>query len=151
MHKLLSITLLSLLGLGATLGAAEGWLNDFEAAKEQAAVEGKPMLVDFTGSDWCIWCIKLNDEVFSQAAFKDFAEEKLVLVELDFPRSKAQPAELRAQNEALAGQYGIRGFPTVLVLSPEGELIERTGYRRGGAEDYVAHIEEILASVESGD
>lgn len=148
MHKLFSITILSLLSLGATLSASEGWLNDFEAAKEKAAAEGKPMLVDFTGSDWCIWCIRLKDEVFSQTAFQDFAEEELVLVELDFPRGKEQSADLRAQNEALAGQYGIRGFPTVLVLSPEGELIERTGYRRGGAEAYVDHIEEILASVE---
>jgi thioredoxin-related protein len=69
----------------------------------------------------------------------------LVLVELDFPRGKEQSAELKAQNEALAKQYGVRGFPTILVLSPDGELIEKTGYQRGGPEAYVEHIKGILA------
>jgi thioredoxin-related protein len=87
----------------------------------------------------------LDKEVFSKAAFKDYADAELVLVEIDFPRNKEQPAELKAQNDKLAKQYGIRGFPTILVLSAEGELIEKTGYQRGGPEAYVAHIKEILA------
>jgi thioredoxin-related protein len=146
MRKILFFTLMSLIGLQASLSAGEGWMTDFEAAKAKAAAENKPLLVDFSGSDWCGWCIKLNKEVFSQTAFQEYADDTLVLVELDFPRSKPQPAELKAQNEALARQYGIRGFPTVLVLSPDGKLIERTGYQRGGAEAYVAHIQSILAS-----
>ena len=91
-------------------------------------------------------CIKLDKEVFSQEAFQNYAAEALVLVELDFPRGKDQSAKLKAQNKALAEKYGIRGFPTILILSPEGELIEKTGYRRGGAESYVEHIMDILAS-----
>ena len=113
------------------------------AAKARA--ENKPLLVDFTGSDWCGWCIRLDEEVFSQSAFQAYAAAELVLVEIDFPRRKTLSAELKAQNEALAQQYGIRGFPTILLLSPEGELIEKTGYRRGGPESYVAHLKEILA------
>jgi len=124
----------------------ESWLTDFEAAKAKAVAEQKPLLLDFTGSDWCGWCIKLDEEVFSQDAFKEYANGSLILVELDFPKRKEQSTELKAQNKALAEKYGIRGFPTILVLSPEGELIEKTGYQRGGAEAYVKHIQEILAS-----
>jgi thioredoxin-related protein len=125
-------------------GSGAAWMTDFEAAKARAAEENKPLLLDFTGSDWCGWCIKLDDEVFSQEAFKDYAAESLVLVELDFPRKKEQSDALKAQNEALKKKYGIRGFPTIVILSPDGELVEKTGYRRGGAEAYVEHIKEIL-------
>lgn len=146
MRKLLYIYLFSLIGLSASLSAGSEWLTDFEAAKAKAAAENKSLLLDFTGSDWCGWCIKLDKEVFSQDAFKEYADNSLVLVELDFPRGKDQSPELKAQNEALAEKYGIRGYPTILLLSPEGELIEKTGYRRGGAEAYVEHIQEILTA-----
>jgi thioredoxin-related protein len=144
-HKLLSILCVALLGLAASAFAGDGWMTDFEAAKAKAKAENKPLLLDFTGSDWCGWCIKLDKEVFSKDAFKEYAAAELVLVELDFPRRKELSSELKAQNEKLAQQYGIRGFPTILILSPEGELIEKTGYQRGGAEAYVEHIKGILA------
>jgi thioredoxin-related protein len=137
--------LVILLTNATAFAGGEGWMTDFEAAKAQAAEKGKPMLVDFTGSDWCGWCIKLKKEVFSQDAFQSYAEDALVLVEIDFPRSKEQSDEVKAQNEALAKKYGIRGFPTILLLSPEGELIGRTGYQPGGAAKYVAHLKEVLA------
>lgn len=144
-QKLLSLLCVTCLGLTSGLFASEGWMTDFEAAQSKAKAENKPMLLDFTGSDWCGWCIKLDEEVFDQAAFSQYAAAELVLVEIDFPRGKEQSDKLKAQNEALAQQYGVRGFPTILVLSSEGELIEKTGYRRGGAEAYVQHIKEILA------
>ena len=146
MQKLLSISLLSIIVFHASLSAGDEWMTDFAAAKIKAAAEQKPLLLDFTGSDWCGWCIKLDKEVFSQKAFKEFAADNLVLVELDFPRGKEQSEDLKAQNKALAEKYEIRGFPTILVLSPEGELIEKTGYQRGGPEAYVAHIKEILVA-----
>lgn len=121
------------------------WLTDFEAAQSKAAAENKTMLLDFTGSDWCIWCIRLKDEVFTQQAFVDYAGEKLVLVRIDFPKKQTQPDALKKQNASLAEKYGIRGFPTVVLLSPVGELIETTGYRRGGPESYVAHLRDLLA------
>ncbi|NBB80306.1 MAG: thioredoxin fold domain-containing protein [Verrucomicrobia bacterium] len=148
MKKLLFSLFLSLLGLNLAFGAGDGWMTNFQAAREKAAAEQKPLLLDFTGSDWCGWCIRLNDEVFSKTAFKEYAAEELVLVELDFPRKKTQSDELKAQNRALAEQYEIKGFPTILVLSPEGELIKRTGYQPGGAEAYVEHIQGILAAAE---
>ena len=121
------------------------WELNFEQAQARAKAENKPMLLDFTGSDWCGWCIRLDKEVFSQPEFKAYAAESLVLVELDFPRGKEQSAEIKAQNKALAKKYSIRGYPTIVLLTAEGELIARTGYKRGGAENYVAHIKEILA------
>ena len=145
MQKLLTIYIIGLLGFHAYLNAGEVWMTDFAAAKIKAAADQKPLLLDFTGSDWCGWCIKLDEEVFSQKEFKEFAADNLVLVELDFPRDKEQSEDLKAQNKALAEKYGIRGFPTILVLSSKGELIEKPGYQRGGSEAYVAHIKEILA------
>ena len=120
------------------------WFTNFNKAKAKAIKEQKPMLIDFTGSDWCGWCIKLDKEVFSQADFQEFASNSLVLVEIDFPKNKMQPEELKVQNKALAEKYSIRGFPTILLLSPEAELIEKTGYQSGGAKAYVSHIQSIL-------
>jgi len=145
-------TIRILIGLVAMFGAlnlmagGDGWMSDFEAAKAKAKAENKPMVLDFTGSDWCGWCIKLDKEVFSQEAFKQYAAENLVLVELDFPRKKQLPEETVKQNEALARQYAIRGFPTIIVLNAEGEMIGKTGYQPGGAEKYVEHLKKIIES-----
>jgi len=128
----------------ASAQAATGWEDNFEKALQRAEKEGKYVLVDFSGSDWCGWCIKLDDEVFSKKAFKEYAKESLVLVLLDFPRWKELPKATREQNEALLKKYGVRGFPTVLLLSPKGEVAGRTGYRPGGPEAYVQHIKEMI-------
>ena len=146
MQKLLSISLVILIGLHGSLSAGDAWMTNYEAAKIKAAAEQKPLLLEFTGSDWCPPCIRLNKEVFSQAAFLDYAAKELVIVKLDFPRKKAQSAELKAQNVALRDQFGIRGYPTVLLLTPDGKQIDQTGYRRGGAEAYVKHLKGMLAS-----
>ncbi|MEO0508446.1 MAG: thioredoxin family protein [Verrucomicrobiota bacterium] len=147
-HAFLKLALVASLFVFAGLAHAGSgdWMTEFDAAAAKAKAEKKPMLLDFTGSDWCGWCIKLDKEVFSQSAFKDYAGDNLVLVELDFPSRKKQSAELQAQNKALAEKYGIRGYPTIVLLTPEGDLIEKTGYRRGGPEKYVDHIRELIAS-----
>lgn len=146
MQKLFLLSLLGLLGLHVSLSAGDAWLTDYEAAKTQAAAEQKPLLLEFTGSDWCPPCMRLNKEVFSQKTFLDYAAEELVLVKLDFPRKKEQSAELKAQNVALRDQFGIRGYPTIVLLTPQGELIDQTGYRRGGAAAYVKHLQGMLPS-----
>lgn len=122
------------------------WMTDFEAAKAKAKEEGKPMLVNFNGSDWCIWCIVLVKEVFSEQSFKDYAKENLILVDIDFPQKKKQADELKQQNRSLAQKYDIPGFPTILILDAEGEVIEKTGYRPGGPEKYVLHLQELLSA-----
>lgn len=120
------------------------WLTDYEAAKALAAESGKPILMDFTGSDWCGWCIRLKKEVFSQPAFLQYASENLVLLMLDFPSQKPQSDDLKAQNQALAEQFDIKGYPTIILADAEGNEIARTGYQRGGAEKYVEHLKELL-------
>ncbi|MDX1563843.1 MAG: thioredoxin family protein [Phycisphaeraceae bacterium] len=121
----------------------EGWTNDWEAAKKQAAEEGKDLLIDFTGSDWCGWCIRLNKEVFDKAAFKKEAPKHFVLVELDFPNRKKQSAELKAQNQKLKNRFSIRGFPTILLADAQGRPYAKTGYKRGGESKYLEHLEEL--------
>ena len=78
------------LSLGTALAGGEGWTHDFEAAKKQAADENKDLLIDFIGSDWCGWCIKLNEEVFSHDEFKTGVKDKYVLVELDYPKDTSK-------------------------------------------------------------
>jgi len=121
------------------------WQTDYDAALRQAAAENKYVLVDFAGSDWCGWCIKLDKEVFSQPEFTAYAKENLIMVLLDFPRSKPQPDEIKAKNNQLAEQYGIQGFPTVLILDPQGKVVKRTGYQQGGPGLYIEMIKGVIA------
>ena len=104
----------------ATAPGGDGWTDDFAAAKVRAAKEGKDLLVDFTGSDWCHWCIKLSEEVFEHEAFEKEASKDFVFVELDFPRRKQLAPEVKEQNAALQAKFGIQGFPTVLLMDAEG-------------------------------
>lgn len=129
----------------ATAGG-DGWMTDFEAAQKKAAAESKDLLVDFTGSDWCSWCIKLNKEVFSHDAFKKGVADKFVLVELDFPRDKSGISEaVQKQNAELQEKFQIKGFPTILLLDAQGRPFAQTGYQPGGPEKYVAHLDELRA------
>ena len=134
----------ALLLAGATALAGSGWETDFDKASKQAKAEGKYLLLDFSGSDWCGWCIRLDKEVFSQDTFQEYAEKNLVSVLLDFPRRKEQSDAEKKQNRDLAEKYGIRGYPTVILLSPEGELVGRTGYQPGGPEKYVEHLAAMI-------
>jgi len=124
----------------------DGWNTDFEGAKATAKAEGKYMLIDFSGSDWCSWCVKLDKEVFSQNIFKAYAQENLVLMLADYPRDKSkQSAAVQKQNQALAEQFGIQGFPTVYILDPAGTPIDKTGYQAGGSGAYVEYIKTVIA------
>jgi protein disulfide-isomerase len=116
------------------------WLTDFEAAKRLSAETGRPILALFTGSDWCRYCMKLEKEVLAREAFKEYAAEHLVLFLADFPRSKPQAPALRRQNRQLASAYGVKGFPTVLLLDKDGKKPADVGYRSGGAEVYVERL-----------
>ena len=119
------------------------WLTDLDEGIKVAKAEKKAILVDFTGSDWCGWCIRLKKEVFDQkefaAATKDF-----VLVELDYPQKKKQSAEVKAKNKALSEKFGIEGFPTIMLLDANGEPFAQTGYQAGGPVKYLAHLAELM-------
>jgi len=129
---------------GHLFGAA--WLTDFSAAQAKAKAGNKLLLLDFTGSDWCGWCIRLKNEVFNQPDFEAFASENLVLVEVDFPHYKTQPAELRAANQLLASRYGITGYPTIVLLDSDGAKVGITGYRPGGAKAYVTELQKLAGA-----
>lgn len=120
------------------------WTANLEKAIETAKAENKAVLVNFTGSDWCKWCFKLSDEVFSQDDFKEYADENLILVKLDFPRSISQSSETKAYNQSLAQKYGVQGFPTILIFNSQGKPVAKTGYQAGGAANYVNHIQSFL-------
>lgn len=127
-----------------------GWQTDFEKAKALAQEMDRPILMDFSGSDWCGWCIKLDNEVFQKDVFKAYADENLVLMLADFPNDKSkQSPEVQMQNERLAKEFGVRGFPTVFVLDSDGEIIGKTGYQAGGPEAYVDHLKKIISAGES--
>ncbi|HVF72109.1 MAG TPA: thioredoxin fold domain-containing protein [Chthoniobacterales bacterium] len=127
-------------GSGST---KSGWLTNFAQAQEEAKAGQKLLLMDFTGSDWCGWCIMLDKEIFSKPEFKEYASKNLVLLELDFPKRKELPAETQAQNERLAMQYRIQGFPTVVVLDSNGKTVGALGYVRGGPEAFIAELEKL--------
>jgi len=142
----------SIIGLAAcgvllTASAADlNWQTDLKKAQAEAKQENKMVLLDFTGSDWCGWCIKFNKEVLSTPEFATYAAKNLVLVELDFPHQKPQSAELKKANEALKNEYNVRGFPTFVVLSKDGKEIGRqVGYSKGGPEAFTAKLDSFKA------
>jgi len=120
------------------------WLTRFADAQNAARKEKKVIFVNFTGSDWCPWCVRLHDEVLAKKAFLDYAGQNLVLLKIDFPQNIPQNSEQKAHNRSLADKYGIRGFPTILLLDANGTVLARTGYRRGGADAYVKHLQQLL-------
>ena len=123
--------------------AAEGWGDNYEKAAAQAKAEKKLLLLDFTGSDWCGWCIKLNKEVFSQSEFKEYAAKNLVLMEVDFPQTKPQSPAVKSQNARLQAKYKIEGYPTIVVLNPEGKKVGELGYQQGGPKAFIAALDSI--------
>ena len=134
--KKLILTLLFLATI--TAQAKVTWLTDLDAAKAQGVKENKPVLVDFTGSDWCPPCIQLHKVVFESAEFAAVAS-KYVLVELDYPRKTPQAPELKAKNAELSKQFGISGFPTVLLIDAKsGEVFGKTvGFGGQTAKEYL--------------
>ena len=139
----------SLFGIVASLLLASpafaelAWTTDLPKAVEKAKSENKLVLMDFTGSDWCGWCIKLNKEVFSTPEFAEYAKKNLVPVEIDFPTKKAQSAELKKANKDLQKQYGIQGYPTIIVLNSEGKKVGELGYMAGGPKTFIAKLDEL--------
>lgn len=147
------VILVAGLALAAPLAKAQNapsptWQASLPAALAEAKATQKPVLAVFSGSDWCKPCMMLKQEVFDQPEFIGFAKDKFVLARFDFPRNKKNQLD-KAQaklNEQAAEQLNKEGaFPAVVLLSPEGKVLARTGYRPGGATAYDAYLQQLLA------
>jgi protein disulfide-isomerase len=143
MKTFLCILMTAALTSMAFAATKQGWLDDLEKAKAQAKAENKKILLDFTGSDWCGWCKKLDKEVFSQQAWKDYAAKHLVLVEVDFPRSFQLPEATKKQNEELAKKFKIQGYPTIIITTASGNKRGELGYVEGGPEAFIKELKKV--------
>jgi thioredoxin-related protein len=125
------------------IASADAWTTDYKEALDKAQKENKLVLIDFTGSDWCGWCIKLDKEVFDKGEFKNYAKQNLILLKIDFPKSKPQSASLKKQNQDLSAQYKIEGYPTIIVLDSKGQQVGQLGYMEGGPKAFIAELDKL--------
>lgn len=131
-----------------TSSTPAGFIDDYDLALERAKAEGKYIIADFSGSDWCFWCQRLDKEVFAEEDFISVATNKYVLLMVDSPRNKAVLSEkAKAQNPQLRRRYKISQFPTVLILDGEGKIMGETGFLGGGPKNYLQHLEEKIAEI----
>lgn len=121
------------------------WTTDYAGALRRAKDDGKLVMLDFTGSDWCGWCKRLDSEVFSTQEFKDYAAENLVLVKLDFPRNIEQSEAEKRQNNDLLRRFGVRGFPTIIMLDTQGNPVSQMGYQPGGPGPFIDQLKQLQA------
>ncbi len=132
--------------LAVSLQAAPDWLTNFDEAKAKAEKEGKALLLDFTGSDWCPPCKALKKKVFDEKEFQTFAEKNLVLVEVDFPNRKKLPKEQQKANDALSDKFRIQAYPTIVIADKTGKELGRLeGYENQSPADYIKKLETLMA------
>jgi len=122
------------------------WTTSYEEAVDKAKATSKPIILFFTGSDWCGWCNKLEDEVFNSQEFSEASGDKYIFVKLDFPLYTPLTPKISAQNKQLQKKYDVRSFPTLIVLdSQEQQQIGVTGYRPGGGKQYALHLQKMVS------
>ncbi|MCH9610646.1 MAG: Thiol:disulfide interchange protein DsbD [Chlamydiales bacterium] len=120
------------------------WMDNYEQAMKNAEQQHKPVILYFTGSDWCGWCKKMDQEVFSSPAFAAAVGQKFVFVKVDFPMNSKLPEAQARQNAQLKQRYGVTGYPTVVIVDSKGGFIGETGYRAGGGKAYAQWLEQFL-------
>ncbi len=130
----------------------EGWHVDVDEAYKESQETGKPIMANFTGSDWCGWCKRLSAAVFVKPEFQKWAKENVVLLELDFPKRKSVPQEIKEQNSNLQRAFKVRGFPTVWVFEMDKDkdtdemkinALGKTGYK-SNVKDFISDVERML-------
>ena len=134
--------------LAAEMGAEVGkWTQDYDAAMALARERSLPVLVKFTGSNWCGWCKIMEHDVFLTEAFKKWAEGRVVLVTIDFPSRHLSivPVEWRSRNVALRHKHDVNGYPTFIVFNSKGEVVGRLGASRNATvESFTKSFEELV-------
>lgn len=125
------------------------WFSKLEDAQIEAKKSNKNIFVDFTGSDWCKWCIALDQEVYSHKEFSEYAKENLVMLKFDYPRDTPQPMEVKQYNQEMLKKFGVQGFPTVFILTPDLKMIGRTGYLAGGPVNYINNLQAMITKYDA--
>lgn len=121
------------------------WRSNYEQASAESTKTSKPMVIVFTGSDWCGWCKKLEREVFDTTEFSSLAGSSFVFLKVDFPMKTQLPQQQRDHNDQLKRKFGVRGFPTVVILDEKGQKITTTGYQEGGGRKYAQYLLDKVA------
>jgi thioredoxin-related protein len=129
----------------STTAAISGWTDDYAAAVEAARNEHKKLILDFTGSDWCEYCMALDREVLNTTKFLSWARDRVVLVRVDFPQNFPQSTRLKEQNSNLKKKYPFTSYPTILVVDPAGNVLGKSGYNpNGGPDRFIAVMESMI-------
>ena len=151
MKHLLAVVLLAFSLNGFAQQKELDWHTDVNKAINLSVQTGKPLFFFFTGSDWCGWCTRLVKEVFVKPEFVTWADKNVVLVELDFPRRTKLPEATQKQNRELNQMFGVRGYPTIWLVTPEvttGKVnfnkLGSQGYVAGGPKAWIAGANNIL-------
>ena len=151
MKKILIVCTLLIGSLNLYSQENDGWLINFDKAAELSMKTGKPILANFTGSDWCGWCIRLKKEVFVTPSFKKWAKENVILLELDYPRRQQQTDEIKKQNRELQQFFQVRGYPTLHIFNvviTDGKTqitsLGKMGYLAGGPTPWIASANNYL-------
>lgn len=121
------------------------WYTNYQEAAAAAKKDSKPMLLFFTGSDWCGWCKKMEKEIFESPDFIKDSGNAFIFVDLDYPMNKKLSPELTQQNTALKKQYGVTGYPTIVILDSKGNFMSESGYRPGGGKAYSAYLKQLMS------
>jgi thioredoxin-related protein len=142
LRSLLPVITLLLFGLLHAAAQDAPWLSDYKAAVAQAKADHKNILMDFTGSDWCPWCIKMDKEVLDTKEFKTYAGKNLILMLVDFPQSKQLPQKVQDQNADLQKKFSADGFPTFVLTDPDGKVLgQQVGYLEGGPSAFITMLD----------
>lgn len=123
---------------------AINWYTNYQQAVSAAKQSNRPIVLFFTGTDWCGWCKKMHQEIFSSPDFIKEVGNNFIFVELDFPMNKQLPQALSQQNIMLKQKFGVTGYPTVVILDPNENFIAETGYRPGGGRSYAEYLRQLL-------
>jgi thioredoxin-related protein len=143
LHKIFAAAVLLCVASPAVF-AQSGWTTHFDEALAQAKTDDKAVLLNFTGSDWCPWCIKMKQETLDTGEFRAYAKDNLELVEVDFPNNKPQSDQLKAQNQRLQKKFKVDGFPTFVIVSKNGKVLgKQVGYLDGGPQAFIAELKSF--------
>ena len=145
MRIFVSWTVVALLLCNASARAQEShWLDNYNKAVEMAKTDNKNILLDFTGSDWCPWCIRMDKEVLDTPEFKAYADKNLVLMLVDFPQGKQLSQQVQDQNSDLQKKFGADGFPTFILIDKNGKVLgQQVGYVEGGPSAFIAKLDSM--------